>query len=276
MDNSFFCIRSYNISPINNMECLRCIGDPTKAYTECEPWPVHYDRKAAFADLQKLMSISKEINFLVQNKLQEEIIKKHFGDVKTLVVGLNIVEISGDKLNALPKKDKNQKKIVYHGATHYAKGVEYFVRLAEKIPEINFIIPDEKYKVEDCLQKTINTTNIVFTPCTWENGLRELVSDACLVVNPSQWSAPIEGALLKSIIFNGSVATVKTQYGYEKEISQKYPILRLSQNVEEAKNQILQYLQNQNSRKEFPQGGVKILELISSEWMSPLDAVENN
>jgi hypothetical protein len=53
---------------------------------------------------------------------------------------------------------------------------------------------------------------------TWETGLREAISACKIVVNPSLWSSPVEGALLKSIKSNGCVAVVPVDYSFQKEI----------------------------------------------------------
>ena len=72
----------------------------------------------------------------------------------------------------------------------------------------------------------------------WENGLREAVMSAGLVINPSIWSAPIEAALIKSAASNQNVATVKSLYGYEKEIRSIKNHIRLSADIQIAANQI--------------------------------------
>lgn len=47
MDNSFFCIKSYNIHPITNHECLQCIGGKNP-HDLCEPFPSRIKKSAAF------------------------------------------------------------------------------------------------------------------------------------------------------------------------------------------------------------------------------------
>lgn len=274
MDNSFFCIRSYNINPVDKNECLQCIGDPRKAGAECYPWPVQHNREEAILQLKKLMRLSKEIVFLVQNKLQEKLVKTHFGDVETFVVGLRTIEFSKIDSKIIAKEKKYSDNVVYHGATHYAKGIDYFVNLAKQTPELKFIIPDAKESVESYLGRKISTENLIFIPCTWETGLKELVCDAAIVVNPSLWSAPIEGALLKSIAFNGCVATVKTQYGYEAEISDYHPILRLSQKVEEGSEQLLMHIKYLKSKEADTKNILINTESLTMSLMNPLDAVK--
>ena len=63
---------------------------------------------------------------------------------------------------------------------------------------------------------------------TWESGLQDYVVNAKVVIHPSQWSAPIEGALIKSAKLNSNVATVSTLFGYEAEANTIRNHIRLS------------------------------------------------
>jgi hypothetical protein len=53
---------------------------------------------------------------------------------------------------------------------------------------------------------------------TWETGLGSAVRDASLVINPSLWSAPIEGALVKSIVYARRTAVVDTASSWSAEL----------------------------------------------------------
>ena len=68
----------------------------------------------------------------------------------------------------------------------------------------------------------------------------------------SLWSAPIEGALIKSSFFNDNVATVETRYGFENEVTFIKNQIRLSVDISEAKNQIESFFSViHNKDKEF-------------------------
>jgi hypothetical protein len=53
---------------------------------------------------------------------------------------------------------------------------------------------------------------------SWKTGLKEAVMNVSIVINPSLWSSPVEGALLKSIKYNGCVAILPIEYSFQKEI----------------------------------------------------------
>jgi hypothetical protein len=241
MDSSFFCVQSYNTHPIRGAECFQCVPDPNKVDPVCSPFPLRTSLKQEVESLKKLRIIANKIIFLAQNKRQAELIKLVFGEVEVHIVGMDTGEFSfvdhKQKLNLTSKQS-----IIYHGATHLAKGVGYFIDLAERIPEKKFIIPDSRANVEQCIGRPVEIKNIQFIPCSWETGLNQLIAEATLVINPSLWSAPIEGALIKSLLNNSAVATVATRFGYEGEIVDKSKHLRLDPNPDVAVGQLVEYL----------------------------------
>ena len=93
-----------------------------------------------------------------------------------------------------------------------------------------------------CLPDNIDCIDI-----TWGTGLKEYVRCADLVMNPSLWSAPIEGALVKSASYNKVVATVQSKYGFESEVKEIKNHIRLSNDIEIAAKQLADYLSKQMS-----------------------------
>ena len=64
------------------------------------------------------------------------------------------------------------------------------------------------------------------------------MNDCDIVFVPSLWSASIEGALIKSLNYANLVVTVKTEMGYESEISGVSTHLRVSSDVSTAASEI--------------------------------------
>lgn len=225
MDNSFFCIRSYNFHPTRRKECLDCLGLIENADVACTPFPVAYDRELNLQYLRKLMVYSDRIYFLAQNRLQKEIVERHFPSVAGIrVVGLNLgdLDLSNELLDIGVQAD-----FVYHGAAILPKGIEYFIGLARFMPEKSFFVPASKEECEKALDSEIVIDNIQFRECTWETGLAYAVERATMVFNPSLWSAPIEGALIKSLYHAALVVVVETEFGFESEIADLPGVIRL-------------------------------------------------
>lgn len=245
MDNSFFCLRSYNNHPVTHTECLICVNNSANALSQCMPFPVNYPRSKNIEYLKKLKIVSKEVFFLAQNEKQKELLQMHFGnDIHCAVVGLDTGEVVQQPVGLEPTQSNDTSyDLVFHGAVHLAKGVGYFIELANLLPEYSCFLPSSRRVVEHALGKEITTKNIVFDECTWETGLKNAVKSAKLVINPSLWSSPIEGALLKSISFNGNVAVVETQYGFSREVASGCNILMLPLNTAMAAQKIRQFLE---------------------------------
>jgi len=243
MDNGFFCIESYNYDALNKDECLKCLGSINSCYDFCKPFPnKNLSRFSNLNYIKELKEHSNKIIFLAQNENQKKLLLEHFGvDCNVKVVGMNTGEFYG-LYEKIQKKVITNHDIVFHGSTLNAKGVEYFVSLSALLPEFSFLIPDSKINVEHYLRKKISNKNIHFIECNWETGLKNIVRNARLVLVPSLWSAPIEGALIKSILLNGNVAVIKTLYGYSSEIAKESQLLILENNIKNASRQIKHYL----------------------------------
>jgi len=247
MDNSFFCIRSYNIHPILRNECTNCVGDPRRFHLQCSPFPVEGNQTKLVNGLHILQKNVNKLTFLAQNNNQSKLLKKHFGqECRTIVVGMDTKELGE---YSKPNVHAVNYDVVFHGDVNLAKGSIWFVEVAEFLPQIKFFMPCTKFDMELVIGRSIKVKNIIFSPCSWENGLRDAVEGAKLVCVPSIWSAPIEGALLKSILFNGEVAVVKTEYGFSQEIAENV-LLHLSSDPSHAALEISKHLSGDTKLKE--------------------------
>ena len=177
-----------------------------------------------------LTKLSASLHFMAQN-LQADLLMTHFGaNINISIVGMNAE--SDELLRIQPAWREHaldqivRYDVVFHGASHVSKGLLYVIQLAELMPEFSFLIPDKLSNVLH-IAKVSPTSNVSCELMNWETGLRDAVASARLVINPSMWSAPIEGALVKSAHFNKNVATVESQYGYEAEIHSIVNHLRL-------------------------------------------------
>jgi len=241
VDNSFFCIKSYNT--LDGKECLNCLKDLSKCDSKCKPFPRNYGKRENLECLNVLKKYASKILFYVQNNMQEKLIKEFYGEnISTSIIGLKTDELG------MSENVKNSKKydIVYHGANSEAKGIEYTIEVAKYLKEYTVFIPEKEKKLK---YRGVLPSNIVCQSLSWNTGLKELVMNAKLVLNPSIWSAPVEGALIKSIYYNGNVAVPKTQYGFINDISND-AILKLTTNIEESANIISEFMiSNSDYRK---------------------------
>ncbi|MDA0265663.1 MAG: hypothetical protein O3A14_01620 [Cyanobacteria bacterium] len=267
MDNGFFCVRSYNLDPYNQVECLKCVGAPENVLQGCQPYPAAYPKSSNTLFLKSLMTLSRKVVFLAQNQNQRKILKAHFGDdIDCIVVGMNTGEIplaDEPEMNIL---DENLKyDVVYHGSSHLAKGISYVVQLARYLKEVSFFVPESRESCEIALGSFIECENISFRECRWESGLKSAVSQARLVINPSLWSASIEGALLKSVFYGYKVATVETQYGFEGELSEDINLIRLPHDISLAAKIVKDTLTHCSSTEEPRVSRSKIVDFLNQK-----------
>jgi glycosyltransferase involved in cell wall biosynthesis len=268
MDNSFFCIRSYNYNPKRKCECLDCLGVVKNNVLGCEVFPRNKSRDSFISALLRLRKESVNMNFLCQNNNQLLMVKKHFGNnVNCKVVGMYTGELDEwDSSVLLGYTDKSDRSyIVYHGSELEEKGLLYVIKLAALMPDRDFIVPcDENMTV------ALNvTSNIEFRPMTWSTGLRECVEKAVLVLHPSHWSAPIEGALIKSLAYNPYVASVETKYGFENEIPDEVGLLRLPIDIKAASSILESFIEQRPDFQEYVSYRIKWLNEMKKS--SPFD-----
>jgi hypothetical protein len=225
VDSSFFCIRSYNYRGQKWEECLDCLGDVSRCHPSCHPFPVFYNRSRNLSYLSHLKKVAPGIMFLLQNPNQGRLIRKHFGsDVRVRLVGMVTDEFEGVERE---KPGSGGFDVVFHGAINAAKGAGYAIELARHLPELSFLLPGSMEEATIQSGDVGLPGNVKVMDITWETGLHEEVENCRLVLCPSMWSAPIEGALVKSILHNGRVAVFNTEFGYQADLPEDL-VIRLS------------------------------------------------
>lgn len=231
-DNFLFCKKSYNYIEGNNA-CTLCLYNST-AYLEheCDFFPVKYKQSEYDIFLKTISENINNIHFLVQNKNQEQMIVKKFGtNTKITKVGM-LIHFEDDEKAVIKKAEKSY-DFLYHNTLSFSKGLLYFIKVAELMPNNSFIIPYAKESVEKAINAQINITNIDFLNINWNSGLKEILINCKVVLNPSLWSAPVEGALLKSINYNGCVAVIPTDLSFQEELPNEV-VQKLSLNIDES------------------------------------------
>lgn len=250
MDNSFFCMCSYNYASRTEKECLKCLNNPGSDYEECKPFPTKYNKSYNVSFLKNLQKTYAKIQFFVQTEHQKKLVQLHFGEnVRVKNIGLNLNEIDFEEIETLSKLPK-QDFIVYHGNLAAAKGILFVIKLAKHLKKYKLIIPFDEKTIRSSFPHIKNlSSNIILKKLTWESGLKEYVSSSKLILCPSIWSATIEGSLLKSLAYNGNVAVYNTSYGFENELPSNI-LLRLNNNLVQSASKINKFIQeNQNNKK---------------------------
>jgi len=234
MDNSFFCMKSYNYL---NGECIQCLNNIDDYDELCTPFPHPYNVEEYNEFLHFIKNNINKIKIYAQSESHQSLITFFYGDtINSTVVGLDTGEFNIDIIRENKNKIPEHKSIVFHGHLIDAKGFAFAYKLALKLPQYKFIFPAKQPK---------NISNVPdhihFLDISWNKGLKKFVEEATLVLCLSMWSTPIEGALIKSIYYNGRVAVMNNQFGFNTEIADDL-ILKLSYDCKEAALQIDTYI----------------------------------
>ncbi len=89
--------------------------------------------------------------------------------------------------------------------------------------------------------------NIVSKPINWDNGLKEVILKSKIALCPSIWSAPVEGAVIKTMMLMVPVAIHVNQYSASNTLLPKDCFIPLSGILNEDLN-ILQDFLNDNQK----------------------------
>jgi len=229
LDNSFFCVVSYNHLKGESGSCLRCLeyGFDQIEKNGCKPFPRLDWTAVEFAPRLQNLVKAGQVNVAAQNMRQAELAQKQFGlAALPRVIGLwtqDWDEVFSEKSWRLSNGTSAAYTwdVLFHGHCLDAKGASWTALVAAQCPELRFMFPFPK---PDWLGASANCS---FVPCTWESGLRDQMEKSRFVIVPSLWSAPIEGALVKSIACAEAVAVVDNPTSFCDELPGRM-VLKLS------------------------------------------------
>ena len=228
LDASFFCIRSYNHLAGEAAPCLLCLrGGPSEAERHhCRPFPIRDPWAMTFVCRLRDHARSGRVAFWTQTEAYRDLIEQFAGrPVKARVAGMWT-----DDFNDLKARFPDVPAIadvVYHGSWHDAKGANWALSLARAMPERIFLFPCRKPVA------VVAPANAIFRAMSWDNGLAEQVQAVPLCLVPSLWTAPIEGALVKSIAHSPATAVVAAPFTFQEELPNGL-VLRLPADVSQA------------------------------------------
>lgn len=252
VDNSFFCIKSYNHKKGQLKACFDCLSGNFNNCVSCYPFPAPYDKEENLNYLRKLFEYKNRITFLVQNSQQEFLLKAHFGNVKIRQVGLytNDMNITIEEKSSVHNKFSYD--LVYHAAGIEPKGIGYMLLIAKKLNQKRILIPCEFNDIKDIANvfefQREDFYNVDFIKQTWESGLKTAVANAKMIICPSLWSAPIESAVIKSMACNGLVGIVDEEYSFCRDLPDNAVVKLPSNNIDDASS-LIEYILSDKSRQ---------------------------
>ena len=212
IDNSYFCISSYNYNPTLNIEspCRNCLiktqpdkscnAFPSKRKKFVEVFLLKLIREYFSKSTSRIYTLSDSSTKLVKKSLP------NCGSVETIGFTTN-------DLNKLIDEPKNtnikkiNKTIVFHGHCIPGKGYEYMLKLAKEITDFEIIFPTDG----------VDFDNVRYVQCNWDNGLKDLLEKATYVAVPSLWDNTPEAASLKTMLMEIPLLFVSSEFSFESE-----------------------------------------------------------
>lgn len=220
LDSSFFCVASYNYLKGENSPCIRCLeyGFDQAEKNGCKPFPRLDWTALEFAPRLLTLVKAGRVRLAAQNLRQAELAQRQFG-LPSLprTTGLwtqDWDDVFAEKPWQSPKEHRATYAwdILFHGHCLDAKGATWIAGVAAMCPDLKFMFPFQKPRWFSAPE------NCSFVPCSWESGLRNEIAKSKFVIVPSLWSAPIEGALVKSIACAKAVMVVSNPTSYCQEL----------------------------------------------------------
>lgn len=197
LDASIFCIKSYNNR--NEVVCTNCIKQ-ISPYKDCNFFPRKNSLIAFRKHRERIFLELYKIEFIVQTAGYKNIVKGIFGKkANCRILKMKFPSIKVNYLQNLKKKYD----FVYHGNNLEAKGSTYALRIASSFSKYNFFFP---YHIDR------GGHNVVSKSISWDKGLIEVILKSKIVLCPSIWSAPVEGAVIKTMMLMVPVAIHINKY----------------------------------------------------------------
>jgi hypothetical protein len=225
LDNFFFCLRSYNHLDHETTPCLRCVGhgQGVKALEQgCRPWPAADALASVFITELHGLVTSGRVHLFAQNEKQIDLARQHFGPAAQITyAGLWCADwtafvdqfLSNGKAEGDDLTPANPYDVVYHGSRDPAKGISWTLEVAAQTPDLRYLIPIDRGAIT-----MSGPANVTIQSMKWESGLHQAVREARVVLAPSLWSSPCEGALIKNIVVAQAPAVVDVPSAFSSEI----------------------------------------------------------
>lgn len=221
LDSFFFCRRSYNHIDNETSPCLRCTGENNMDAADsmgCAPWPKAENAAPILIKALHDHVVSGSVHLFAQTQTQATLARQHFGSTAVIdVVGLwcdDWNEHFDAFLSDGPANDEvGIYDVVYHGSRDMAKGLGWLLAVAAQTPGLSYLVPLDRGPANFS-----GPSNVKIQPMRWDEGLFDAIKGAAITIVPSLWSAPCEGALIKSIVTARAVAVVENESAFANEI----------------------------------------------------------
>lgn len=214
---------------------------------------IHKIEKESFAQADKIITVS--------NFTKEIIVKKHGVDPKKVEVvhnGCDTCEPPRHEPTLKDLKAQGKKIVLYHGRITIQKGVDYFIKAARRVvdvdPNVVFVISgwgDMTNQIIDQVGRMSLSKNVIFAGALWEEERDRMYQSADLAVMPSV-SEPF-GLVPLEALQHGTPSLISYQSGVGEVLTH---VLKVDfWDVDEMANKILAALRYPVMRRQIVEEG---------------------
>ncbi len=274
VDNFYFCTKAYNWRQKNPLNaCIECLDKlKLELSRECMENQIKKENHNEYIHLNNLLRNNFYGKVFTQNEMQYSMARLFFKNAKIIKTGMisYTLQTSNTKKEKVRKeveslemliKDKHKYIVVIHAHGIGPKGKYAVIEMAKKALSIGFVMPYEINNVE-------YSPNCYGVECKWNTGLKKLCLSADIILIPSVWSVPIEGSLLKSMMYGRRVIALSNTYdNYKKDFESLDYIDLKSKDLEQG---LIRIASNSDRKKEL----LKELTNKMKEWETNLDEMK--
>ena len=223
LDTNFFCKKSYN--EYNDSVCFVCYEN-FKPYNDCYHHPYITENDDNYKKFADSLNINMEkIEFVVQTNGYRELVKKKFNKSNIKLKKMYHEKLKNINYYVDNNLDKLKYDFFFHAHLTPPKGINYFYKLSNQMPDKNFFLPSHK------THNQLNN-NISFKKVYWGEEFISILKKSKIVLCPSIWTYPVESAVIKSLLMKKAVAVVNNKYSFSKEVPDDC-IIKLTGNIKE-------------------------------------------
>ncbi len=272
VDNIHFCAKGYNSINGEYRACFRCLARSFNSRSIEMGCTDYWEHVIHDFGRRLLASAIREgaISVLVQNRMQGKLLSHAMAfRAETSLVGLIVPDVASARSEASSGYD-----FVYHGNCSWVKGLGVVYELAIRMPRRSFLVPVERPAAECVLGAERQwPSNVKFASMSWDDGLKKAVIAAKVVLCPSLWSAPIEGALLKSWAWNGAVVAMEQFAHFIQEVPRDAWIAVNSEDWSASTENLERILSDERSLLAIKEKGQAYVEICISEFVQNFSSI---
>lgn len=204
IDANFFCYRSYN--HYESRSCYECVSR-VSIKKDCTAYSG--DKSKFFYRIYRyvLKVNAHRVTFYVQSNVYLEKVREMFPKARCVELKKMVPYSIREDFASIDGPGLKIYDFAIHSNYLDAKGASYFLELSKRLVDFKFFASFPNPSEADMF------SNVVFYEGRWSEELVNHLSNSKVILHPSLWMRPVEGAYLKSCLLSFSITTKSEREG---------------------------------------------------------------